>query len=293
MAGGGGQSSGTTTTVQKSDPWEGQQPYLLDIFSEAQKQYRSGGPQYFQGSTLAAPNAQQTQAQGMATQAATGAQQQLADTGAAGINYAVNDAIDVRNNPFLAAAQEGAIRPAVRAFTDPGGVLSNIRSDFGTNGQYGGSRQALATGTAAGRLGESILDTTSRMGSEAYTAGLDAQGRALALLPQIQQAQLAPAQTVAAVGDANQDYIQSLINEEIKRHNFQQSAPSINLANYQNLVQGAYGGSATGSVTQPIAQRNPFTGALGGAMAGAQLGSMVPGIGTGVGALAGALIGLF
>jgi len=41
MGSGGG---GNQTTVQKADPWEGQQPYLRNIFSEATKLYGLGGP---------------------------------------------------------------------------------------------------------------------------------------------------------------------------------------------------------------------------------------------------------
>ena len=34
-------SGGGSTTVQKADPWEGQQPYLKDVFKQAKKFYDS------------------------------------------------------------------------------------------------------------------------------------------------------------------------------------------------------------------------------------------------------------
>lgn len=49
MSGGGGNS----TTVQKSDPWEGQQPYLRDVFSQARDLYGNGTPAYYPGQTVA------------------------------------------------------------------------------------------------------------------------------------------------------------------------------------------------------------------------------------------------
>jgi len=55
MAGGGSGSSKTTTT-----PWAGQQPYLTDLFQNAQQNYQSGGPQYFPDATYV-PFAPQTQ----------------------------------------------------------------------------------------------------------------------------------------------------------------------------------------------------------------------------------------
>lgn len=45
--GSGGSSGGSTTTVQKADPWSGQQPYITQQLQEAQRLYGSGGqPQY-------------------------------------------------------------------------------------------------------------------------------------------------------------------------------------------------------------------------------------------------------
>ena len=53
MGSSGGSSN--TTTIQKADPWSGQQPYLRDIFAEAKKLYDSGGlsVDYYPGSPVA------------------------------------------------------------------------------------------------------------------------------------------------------------------------------------------------------------------------------------------------
>lgn len=50
MSGGGG---GNTTTVQKADPWSGQQPYLQDLYAQYQNLYKNTAPQYFPESTVA------------------------------------------------------------------------------------------------------------------------------------------------------------------------------------------------------------------------------------------------
>lgn len=49
------------TTQTKSDPWSPQQPYLMQGFAEAQKQYESNNPQYFPGSTVVPFSSQTTQ----------------------------------------------------------------------------------------------------------------------------------------------------------------------------------------------------------------------------------------
>ena len=50
--GGGGGGSQSTNTVEKADPWAGQQPFLKDVFQEAQDRYESGDPNFFPGSTI-------------------------------------------------------------------------------------------------------------------------------------------------------------------------------------------------------------------------------------------------
>ena len=53
MSGGGG------TTVTKSDPWAGAQPYLKDVMGQAQQLYAGGGPAYYPGQTFVGPTAGQ------------------------------------------------------------------------------------------------------------------------------------------------------------------------------------------------------------------------------------------
>lgn len=91
MGGGGG---GSTTTVQKADPWAGIQPALLQLYQGALDQYKTGGAQYYPGSTLAGTNDTIQQALQMGKTAATGnnpAMQGLNDT-ASGYNLYSNPA---------------------------------------------------------------------------------------------------------------------------------------------------------------------------------------------------------
>lgn len=57
-------SGGGTKNVTNTDPWSGQQPYLTDIFQQAQNQFQGGGPQYYPNAGYV-PFAPQTQ-QGLA-----------------------------------------------------------------------------------------------------------------------------------------------------------------------------------------------------------------------------------
>ena len=59
--GGGGGGTNTTSTVEKADPWAGQQPYLKDVFQEAQDRYDdSSSPSFFPGNTISPFNQNET-----------------------------------------------------------------------------------------------------------------------------------------------------------------------------------------------------------------------------------------
>ena len=61
MKGGGGGGTNTTSTVEKADPWAGQQPYLKDVFQEAQDRYDdSSSPSFFPGNTISPFNQNET-----------------------------------------------------------------------------------------------------------------------------------------------------------------------------------------------------------------------------------------
>ncbi len=112
--------AGAQTTTQVSDPWKGQQPYLSDIFQNAQSTFRSGaGSEFFPGETstplsadtvagMDAIRAQAGQtpaglpeAEGVAQQAMTGGQANRMDV----INNAASGGM---SNPMLAGLMRAA-----------------------------------------------------------------------------------------------------------------------------------------------------------------------------------------
>lgn len=105
-SGGGG---GNTTTTQKSDPWSGIQPYLSNLYGNADAYFKGGGPQYYPGQTVAQPTGATNQALGMGTSLALNGQpninaaqgQNLATINGAGLN--ANPA-----NPYLTGMAGGS-----------------------------------------------------------------------------------------------------------------------------------------------------------------------------------------
>lgn len=232
-----------------------------------------------------------TQAQGMLTNYATGAGANTAGQMSGAIDYGLNGAMDVNNNPHLAGAMDAATQGLTRAYTDPNGVLANIRSDAVGNGQYGGTRQGLGEGVAAGRYLSEVGNITSNMGSAAFDKGQDTFARTLGLAPSAMQAGLMPAQALSAVGAQQEGYAQMLNDYEASGRMFELNKPFGAVANYANLINGiaAPGTTATNDVGNGGSSKamSALGGGLSGAMAGAPMGPWGMAIGGGLGVLSG------
>jgi len=288
MNGGTKQQASETTTT--SEPWKEQQPYLKDLFAEAEKQYKSDSPQFFQGQQTANQSASTLQGQEYVKGFANTAAQDIARNSTSAFNTAAN-AADLSSNPYFDAAAEAAIRPVVRQFNET--VLPGIRQNAIASGGYGDSRMGVAQGIASDRLQQNVLDTTSRMALDAYGKGLDTSTKALALAPTAMQTGLQPGVMMDTVGQSEQAYQQQLINDAINKWNYEQMLPANKLTTLQSLITGNYGGTTTGQALQDVSRTNPLMSGLGGAAAGASIGTALggPGIGTGIGALIGILGG--
>ena len=184
--GGGGGS--TTSTVQQYSPEEAAR--RTQVMDEAQRIYKQTAPQM---SAAGYPGAQpigfspETQ---QARQLARDYAQQVQGVGntaltslQSGLRAPVNapDTGNLRTQTLgqiLGYGQGGffdtdraiqsAINPLIEQYLDPGGVMSSIRTGSQQAGQYGGSRQGIAEGVAAGRFARSAGDIANQM---AFSAG--------------------------------------------------------------------------------------------------------------------------
>jgi hypothetical protein len=292
MSGGGG----NTQTVEKAEPWWAQAQQLQQyIYPEAQRLYKpENRPEYFPGQTVAAPGPTTTQAQQMLATQATGPSQDVAGAVGQAAKFNLTDARDVNSNPYIQAAMRAAIQPAIDAYSDSGGVLSQIRSEEGATGigEGYGSRGDIARGLATARLGRDILGTTSTMAAGAYQSGLDASKAALATAPQYMSAMGAPAEQLSAVGAQQDTYQQALLDEARARWEYEQNLPLNSLAAYQSVIQGNYGGerTSTGPSYRPSTLGSTVGGAAAGYAVGASYGSSYGPYGAAAGALLGYLM---
>lgn len=287
MSGGGGGGQ-TTQTIQKADPWGPQQPHLIDIMNQARSLYQGEGPQYFPGQTLAGESRYTPQAREQLANYAFGPGQQLSQETLAAQQFALGDILSPSTNPYLAEAGAATVAPLYENLTRQ--VLPRIGTNAVLAGGQGGSRQGIAEGLAIQGTQAEAGRSLANLYNTAYGQSLDTFNRALALSPQTYALGQQPALTLDAVGQAQQQRQQQEINDALQRYYFNEYAPWNELVQYQQLVQGNFGGTATGTTTAP-GGGSSLGGALGGGLLGyglatSSLGSAALG-GLGLGAVAG------
>lgn len=290
----GGGGGGSSTTVQKIEPWKGQEPYLKNVYEEAQNQYQntSAWPDYYPGSQVAPFSPNQLAAQQGVLNVSQALQPSI-QQGFDALSFALQ-APNVAANPLTPGMIQNVVSPTVQTLTEQ--VLPNIRSGALEANQYGGSRQGIAEGIAMREGAQEISQNISELLGQMYSQGLDAQGRALALQPQILSNAVLPAQLTATVGDQQQAMQQALIQEAVNQWNYSQSLPSAMLNQYSNLIGGGTfgGGSATSTFSGGAGSGviNPIQGALGGYSLGSSLGPSGLGLAGSWAGPVGALLGL-
>lgn len=306
--------SGTTTTVQQSDPWAPQQPYLENIFSEAQRLYQGPGPQYFPGTTTAPEN-------WMHTAGIFG----LADTVAHDpFPYATAKSThDLLSGNYLNA------NPAMAGFTQLAGqdnpyssglqsYLSGERLNM--DNPYTDALVESITSRVLPGIQSQFINSGTLSSPEAARAS--AAGVTSAVAPQLfdqyqqeERNQLAAAGLLSDMnlraGGLQSQAFSSGMNDMLRGLALAPQSQQVQYAPYQTLFQtgglrqqldqqqindavqrwnygqtqpynalNQYIGQVTGNyggtstLTQPYFGQNPFQSALGGAMGGAQLGSM-------------------
>lgn len=268
-----------------------EQREILNLAMPGLKSFAATTPARYQGNTIAPFDPAQVAGQNMALNAA-GSQAQLAGNAADTSNFYLGGNVwDPASNPNLQKAVDASVRPITEQYQQV--VRPAIRDESQAAGQqFGGSRRNIAEGTAATGYLRAVGDTSSKLVQNQYETNINAQMKALGLLPTTQTAQVTPAATTSAVGDVRQQMAQALLNRDVSNFNYDQLAPFLQSKELIALLQGIPGASVTATGNVPRA--NPLVSGLGGAASGAALGSMImPGIGTGVGAGAGALMSLF
>jgi hypothetical protein len=269
--GGGASSPSTTTTVQKADPWSGQQGYLTDVFSKAQSQFNDPGPSYYPDSTVVPFSPE--------TEAALSMQTNRALAGSPLETSAKNQLSDTLNGNYLYGGD--GFNAAYNAASNR--IIPQVNSMFANSGRTG---SGLAQTAMTQALGDSFANL--------YGNERENQMRAAVVAPQMANQDYADISKLADVGAQREELSSEQLQDLINRYNYNQNLPNAKLQQYSNLVQGSYGGTTTGQATSPLYRGSAAAGLLGGALGGASAGATIGGPwGAAIGGLGGGLLGLF
>jgi len=293
MSGGSG-GGGSTNTVQKADPWEGQQPYLIGgesngqavpgVMREAANLYQSNPLQYYPGQTYApvSPETEtalqaQTLRSMMGSPLTGAAQSELAKT-------ISGDYLDVNKNPYLMPMAD-----QIRAEVQP-----PIDARFGAAGRG-------QSGLAARAVSQGVTDALASQAYKNYADERTQQMRAMMFAPQMANQDYADIAKLQEVGNVREDVQQQAINDAMNRFSFENMEPWQRLGLYNSLVQGNYGSTTN---TASTGQRRSIgsnviggaaLGGLGGYLGynaiGSSLGMTSPWQTAGLGAAGGGLLG--
>jgi hypothetical protein len=238
---------GDTTTVQKSEPWAEQKPYLRYGFEQARDIYNQPGPLYYPGQTVADFAPEQLQAQAGTVARATDGSPLNAAAGHYLQNLLAGRYLEA-GNPYL-----GAVAGQARAGVD---------STYAAAGRYGSGAHDAA-----------VTQALAPLYYQDYASQLARMDQAAQLAPALANQDYVDLNALAQVGQQRQSQAQALVNEDVNRYNYYANLPANKLNRYMNQIQGNYGGTVT--TTQPY--QGPSIGQqilgglfdLGGAAVGA------------------------
>ena len=300
----GGQQPVTQQTTQTKDPWAPAQPNLQQSLNQAR--YLSDadiGYQPWTGATQAGIDP--------TLQAGLNAQANIFSQnlgGSAGVNAArdlgTQTIKDQGFSPELRSLYEqaqGDSNPYLQNMLTASNrqINDKIGSSMSGAGRYGSGQHTDVAARAMAEASDPVLaqDYARRQQQMQTIAGgaQQAAGQWAQMMPTLDQAQLAPAQGLANLGQFYQERAQRGIDDQIKLYNAQQARPWEQVARLNAIAGGAggLGGTQFGTQTTPINQPSTLQKLFGGAAAGAGIGGSFGGpAGAGIGALGGGLLGL-
>lgn len=223
----GGKTANTTST-NNTEPPAFQKPFIESGLKRAEELYKSPGPSYFPGSTVAGFSPEQTESFGAGAQHARGA---------AGFNT------DMMSGKYLQDPNNDAVFDNIRSR-----VMPAVNSQFMGAGRTG-------SGLHADTLGRSMTEAYAPYASAQYQTGLDRMTDAAN--------NYTPYSTLEGIGQQRQGLAQNELQDAINRFDFGQELPGNKLSEYMGFVGGNFGGNTTS--TTPY-QKPSIWSQLGGGM---------------------------
>jgi hypothetical protein len=248
---------GSQTSTTKSDPWSGQQPYLKYGFDQAEQNYQSNNPQYYQGSTVAPLSQTTQQAMQLQSMRALGGNP-LVNASQKNMQDTVNGAY-LNSNPYMDANFNAGADAITRTYGD---AIRNNTAGFEGAGRSGSGMQAFYNNQANDTLAKNLNNLYGQTYYNNYQNERGNQMSAAQMSPAFAQQDMTNLDALSSVGAAQDTNNQNILNSNIDRWNYGQNLESNKLQQYMGMIQGNYGG--TSSTSTPTSS-NPLGTILSGA----------------------------
>ncbi len=226
-----GTSGNKGSSEQSSAPWKGQQRYLKDVYKRAGA-LAGDEWSYFPDSTVAGRDPATTEAYGMV--------EDRARAGSPLIDAAQDETLSTirgdrfGSNPYLDETYDRAAAGVTRSFNRT--VLPNLESRFARGNRMGsGAYENSLKEAGRGLAGELSGMATDIYGGD-YARERGAQLNATAGAPAMSEAGYLDAQHLGQVGAGREGYSQAVIDDLVRRFEFNQGAPYNAAARYSTLV---------------------------------------------------------
>lgn len=276
-----GSTQSSTSQQINTGPWSEQQPYLKQVFSEAQRLYgNSDQPAYYSGSTVADPTAAQTAGFQNTISRAMSGSPLLPAADKTTLNTINGSYLDPSSNPYLAKTYGMAADQVQRTFQNSTAPTTDAM--FSAAGRYGSGGRYNAQRNNDMGLGATLDNLATSIYGGNYQNERGIQAATTANAPNLAAADYTDPQALINVGGQQQQQNQAQLTDLVNRWNYDQNRPWNNLARYQSMVQGNYGQSGTVNSTSTTPYfSNPTGSILGGALGlGSLFGSLAtPGLG--------------
>lgn len=222
----------TQTQTQKTEPWAGAQPFIMDYLNRGQAQ--SNTPFQFNPGDTVVPFGPETQYGLAATtqRAIQGSPVNLAAQQNA-TNTLNGDFMSPDSNPWLKGAYD----------TAAGDVTSRINSQFG-NSNFGGSAHQEVLQRGLGEVGNTMFGGN-------YQQERGRQMSAMGMAPQLAETDYRDMQALLGVGDARRGLAGEYMNAGNNLYNDFLNDPQQKLDNFGNVVRTGMGGGSTSTATGP------------------------------------------
>lgn len=254
----GGGGGGTSTTVQSSEPWEGQKPYLTQSYEDIQN---IGEKSYYPNQTFTPRTGLEHQADQMRLNYAQSQAPSLINTAQGSWQNSLN-AMDVVNNPHVQSMMDAnatAVNDNLMR-----NILPQIRGNAAGAGQYGGSREGIAQGLAIGDTQKALASANAQTMTDAYNTGAELQQYALGYAPTLLNMGYEPANMTEFVGQGQRQDQDMALQDDIARYNFNQYEPERITQLQASLLNGGMQfGTTTGTSTGGGYSRDPLQTGMG------------------------------